>query len=969
MPIEQLIYTDLARGKGLDPKLKGYQVKACSSGLSEAEREWIGSLALHFRASVYENAPRAAQDQEQAWRTTTEDLDEMPESVLKEFPHVWSYARLEPERFALTRIRYSGFTHDQRPGNFFAHSMVFPPESLANHQWNPLALSRTSLFRNSDPGDGTSLCTLSDLGGATRRPDLRLLRTEPIAAHLASILHSVGSAEASRKRVLICLDEWRKAEPLVEALWWLLPPAVRCRTTFCTLEHDRNWSGPQSGAKPASAHELSILYCREGRSFDLSLSDYETKFTVFNFVENKFTPPVQPCAYARFAAQCAESDAGLDRLSEHHRLLDKFDCGLDRSAWDAAVAVVGLSGMSPSGLTGALSAFSGLAKSEAQARLALDLLAPALQALSSDPARLRESVSGIAPLVDRAPEDSAGLAQFRAAAEKAFGEGRGVAAAAFLQACGRRRNAVLVRLLTLPIQNVSTVLEDRAAMTDLLLDGLRAHPTDRAVLLKLLEAAASAERFSETWKIAGESAVKSTLSSDLAAAERIQFLRDLIERIPAAVDSDTSISLHLELLGATKPKGDALIAGLEALVGASTKCTNPDAAADKVVDFLEDFDGDRRTEAFGRLAETARQTPLADRLYQGYAKSLRDLGGKPRFEVRRRLAARGALHVVSRDFFNDMLTEDQERLPERLVAWRDKILDNSDKLLDEIRFQTAERLRANEHVFSLAENLLAGSRNGGRGLEALCEAFIQLLPLDQPQSRTKLPLPPEKMSEAARARLQTMEFVRKLRQMSGEDDWSLDKFSQAGPPWKEARSLSPGDRRVLGEICVETVADTGITGPAHARAFLGLLDLAGVQTPDAVADAVDGLMKGRDDVTKVQVAAAFAQHALDGDKSAKWTEIFGAIARKLDREAKRLLEQHLERRFHGPDPRYSDHLEGLLAAAGLSKPKPPATNPPRADERKPASAGTGFMDKMGGAWRSLRKSPGESGSGRDPEKK
>src|SRR3981189_10108 len=98
MPIDQFIYTDLARGKGVNPNLKGYQVKACSAGLSKANGEQIGVIALHLRTSVYENAPKAAHDREQAWRVQTETLDEVPEAVLQEFPHVWSYAQLDDER-------------------------------------------------------------------------------------------------------------------------------------------------------------------------------------------------------------------------------------------------------------------------------------------------------------------------------------------------------------------------------------------------------------------------------------------------------------------------------------------------------------------------------------------------------------------------------------------------------------------------------------------------------------------------------------------------------------------------------------------------------------------------------------------------------------------------------------------------------------------------------------------------------
>lgn len=52
-------------------------------------------------------------------------------------------------------------------GNFFAHALVFDPNALAPHGYNPLALSHSDLFLSSDSSEGTTLPALAD--PATRR--------------------------------------------------------------------------------------------------------------------------------------------------------------------------------------------------------------------------------------------------------------------------------------------------------------------------------------------------------------------------------------------------------------------------------------------------------------------------------------------------------------------------------------------------------------------------------------------------------------------------------------------------------------------------------------------------------------------------------------------------------------------------------------------------------------------------------
>src|SRR5712691_11091231 len=116
MSVEQLIYTDRPRGKGLDPARAGYQIIACSDTLSADARQQLDSISMHYGDAVYGHAPRAAKERETAWRIQAENVSVVPDEVLNEFPVIWSYDRLAGEQLGLTRVRYSGMTHEGRLG-------------------------------------------------------------------------------------------------------------------------------------------------------------------------------------------------------------------------------------------------------------------------------------------------------------------------------------------------------------------------------------------------------------------------------------------------------------------------------------------------------------------------------------------------------------------------------------------------------------------------------------------------------------------------------------------------------------------------------------------------------------------------------------------------------------------------------------------------------------------------------------
>ncbi len=122
---------------------------------------------------------------------------------------VWSYDCLAADLYALTRVRYAGFTYDGRTGNFFAHSLVFAAGDLAVFGANPLALARSGTFLASAPGDGTSLPVLAapEPAGALERWGLAW---EPYRERLPALITALAAAAVERP-VLLCLADWGEA--------------------------------------------------------------------------------------------------------------------------------------------------------------------------------------------------------------------------------------------------------------------------------------------------------------------------------------------------------------------------------------------------------------------------------------------------------------------------------------------------------------------------------------------------------------------------------------------------------------------------------------------------------------------------------------------------------------------------------------------------------------------------------------
>jgi hypothetical protein len=751
MPFEQLIYTDRPRGKGLDPKAAGYQVQACSAGLGPELRSQLGSVCMHYGDAVYRYAPQAAAERETAWRSTAESLTEIPAEVLAAFPVVWSYDRLGDDLYSLTLVRYAGFTHDGRTGNFFAHALVFTSGDLAPWGGNPLALARSGLFLASSPDDGTSLPVLDGPAGegeGRREPGWELCG-EQLPALVAALTAAAGSGPP----VLLGLAAWSEAAALVEALLDLLPPSARSRTTFCSYESDRHW--------PAT-HHLLVLCPRDGRPLDLRPDEYRSGFAIFNFVEGRSSEAAAPGPYARLAAGCA-GGGDLRPLQSLHSLLEALGLGRTAAAWDA--------------------------------------LAPAA-ALGED---------------EPPPERRAEAARVLAAAAR------------------------------------------DSAQLDVILE-------------RIFPAAPPA-------------------SSGTTG------LRDLAALCPLCGD------------------GEAMAADLLRIAG-----------------WIEEPQA--RAEALGWMAEAGYGTAAGRQFLEAYRRETEDEAVQ--LAVRRRLIEGGAVRLPGREMVDESLGTPADDGRRTLSRDWEAALGAHPALFDHACRETAAALadgRDTEAALGLAETLLAKQRGrpAGPAAAALAGAAVLALPL-APLSRRwshVLPPPAADAPPGVRDRFRVLSLLHSLAQRAREASWSARDLPEGDPNWRAIAALDPADRRAALDWCLGTLDDVGVTTPEEAAALVGAFRAAGAGSPQEIAGAVLRLLDGRDRVTCVQVAAAFARCALTGARADGYGAIVGVLLQRCGKPVRELFEEHLARGFGRRGAEREQRLRQLLEEAGLV-PSRTDTRPSRA---------------------------------------
>ena len=952
MPVEQLVYTDRARGKGVDPNAAGYQIAACSPGLSAEVRSTLGNICMHYGDAVYRHAPRTAVDRETAWRTTTDTIAAVPPEVLEAFPIVWTYDRVQDDLVSLTRVRYSGFTHDGRTGNFLAHALVFDPRDLVRHGFTPLSLSQSEVFLDSYQGEETSLPAVPDLTAVAEGSEgSGLLALAPYHERLSALVYALGQADPSTRPVVLCVDDWRKALPIVDALLGLLPPGVRARTTFCTYESDHQWlSSTRAGPRPShrlAAHHLLVLCRQDSRTFDLRPDEYRSGLKIFNFVGEQFSDVGTPGPYATFVASCVSSGS-VDKLNDLHDLTEALGVGHLPASWDILVPAAGLRGALPrEELVSAARALSTAATDPGQAKRALDELWPHIQRRSTPPHEADEVASlgvEVATLIDRTDPvlRQPFTTELVNLATAAFVDGRIRVATALLRACGAARDRGVLTLLNHAVRaNLARPInvEEQQQALELLLDGLRlaekraeAAPPLAALLPPTFRAAREAGRSAEIWKRIGDAVVKPLLVGDWSDA-KAQLLGDLIQSVPADSCPDGSFWLNLRLLDGARPTGPALSARLEELARACGACSDADKLTQDLLRLVDEHvaEPERRGDVLGRMAEASFDHPSGQQIFAAYLQVKaqdEELGRK----LRRTLAKAGVSRVLCREILGELLPwTDESDSGRRFDSWWDSVLGHHPKVMNALCGAAAgclERSGDTQGCLELSRAILSKVKDESRtdpDCVALANAVAQVLPFapltaawQQAFRQTMAGLDAE-----ADTRLKVLTFMSEVEQLTEDAAWTVAGFKHDDPRWHRAAALRPDDRLAAVRWCVTAFDRIGVTTPQEAEAFGRVLEAAGAGSAEEIGAAAARLLDGRDPVTCVVVLMAFARCTLEAPRLSKGGDVrvVGALLRRCEKSVRHLFEAHLDHRFARRTSEYDRRLDELRDEAGLARPK------------------------------------------------
>jgi hypothetical protein len=135
------------------------------------------------------------------------------------------------------------------------------------------------------------------------------------------------------------------------------------------------------------------------------------------------------------------------------------------------------------------------------------------------------------------------------------------------------------------------------------------------------------------------------------------------------------------------------------------------------------------------------------------------------------------------------------------------------------------------------------------------------------------------------------------------------------------RALSREDKQSALEFCRATFEAQGIQTPEDAEGFVLFMEAAGEATVEEITASVVGMLDGRDQVTCVVAATAFARCALGATGvEGAWGEILKGLLEAFDKETRRAFERHMLLRFHRTDPDYNMRVEALARAAGFTPP-------------------------------------------------
>lgn len=951
MPVKQLIFTDLPAGEGLVADAAGYQIKACSADLGGADREVLSSICIHHGEGVYHHAPASAMDVETEWRTKATHVDKLPEEVLEAFPLIWSYTRVGEDQYALTCTRYSGLTHDGRFGNFLSHALIFSPDELERLGHNPLAICRLGLPA-AELKQGTTLADLPSLKAPAKPTSQKLLLEAPFKENLAALITALGDAETDARPVVLCHQDWRSAPRLGEALLATLPPSARARATVCTHESDRDWrpTGVADARQQPPPHRLMILHNDDPEAFDFRPDEIQSKYAVFDFAGQQISPTKEAGLYATLVTFSLL--AGDDKLlKESFKVIEQLGPPWEQPIWDAAVAA--LLASRPLQLEVPDQAEeTGKQLSEASAPEAVEGLPAALEVLAQ-----KGDVDARAGVMGRLGESALHHGRVRAAV--CFARAGG-------DASGRLQSALVKHAVGSQLVDRASGLAsaDRQQLVELLLDEiLRTSKPGKDfpdIVTAAFRAAGETGGLIKAWDQTGEHMLKGYLGGELDSA-RVALIEALIKQVSAKACPHGNLHLRLKLL-TTSSQVDKEYPDMLRGIGAAA-CRLEGKAEETLKPLLEELEGRHKDPgdyalAVGCLADGASGSKHQERLFKYYGEAEQKIPEGKLPAHMGRLAEAGLGDLLALRALEQILPW-KDGSPAELRRWR-KLFSKHPPVMDGLCMQTAVRLSRAEKrsdVLPLVTSLLQDMPSQGPGMGLLASQFVLQLKLAPPDHalRAILSRLPDKLKPVAVDRIAVLEMMEGVDREAGKSKWNINHFPVKDAAWPNAaRSLLPGEQKVLLDWIVETFRTPGITTPSGASKFLEIADRLMAVSPDAAGQSFCRLARDKDPVTKVLLNTALAR-ALCSDESlpASRLRLFASSVRELDRGSIKLLEDHLKHRFGYRSKKYRARMLRLCAAARISAPEAPPKKKEVAKPTKaePAKTDGGFLSRFSSGFR------------------
>jgi hypothetical protein len=277
---------------------------------------------------------------------------------------------------------------------------------------------------------------------------------------------------------------------------------------------------------------------------------------------------------------------------------------------------------------------------------------------------------------------------------------------------------------------------------------------------------------------------------------------------------------------------------------------------------------------------------------------------------------------------------------ECLLSWKESILDNNAKILENIYGELATQIyKGNVAAIELAECIVPdelSSKEISSQLTKLLQEVALHLTL-APLSRKWLSIfdklqQASSFSNSAKSRIEIIQFMTKVNDAARQQEWNITKFPLSESPWKKLQNFHPQEQNKAVRWCQSLLNGCGIQNPEAAQHFINILACAGVDSSQEIAPLIIELTNPRDLVTTVQVISAF--YDIEYRKNSEALNIVKAVILRSDDRITSAFKQHLKQRF-----RYRTDDDAIKFAKLFPEPVKPgnksdtSVTPPKAKSR------------------------------------